>query len=136
MKDKVFRKYPVKERYKVLDGILEEVRGRLLEEIVILETIKVSPAYKHVFKLQFAVGEFDMVIFDEKTVTCEIFEIKHTDRINPAQFRHLNDSEKCRMCEYEYGEITGRTVLYRGKDCEVEGVKYRNVTDYLEELGF
>ena len=86
------------------------------------------------FKLIFAVGEFDMVIADEKTLTCEIFEIKHTDNVFSAQYKNLIDEEKCRLVEHDFGEIVGKTVLYRGEDTEVDGIKYRNVTRYLEEL--
>ena len=48
----------------------------MLEDIVILETKKSLPQWKKVFKLEFEYGEFDMVIHDEKDLTCEIFEIK------------------------------------------------------------
>ena len=41
-----------------------------------LETKKSLPQWKKVFKLEFEYGEFDMVIHDEKELTCEIFEIK------------------------------------------------------------
>ena len=55
------------------------------------------------FKLQFAVGEFDMVIYDEKENCCEIFEIKHSDKQVPAQYRHLADQEKCDKTERRFG---------------------------------
>ena len=58
MKDEVFLSYPLKQRRDVTDMILEEVRGRMLEEIVLLETIKALPRGKRAFKLEFAVGEW------------------------------------------------------------------------------
>lgn len=42
-----------------------------MEEIVLLETKKAFPE-KEVFKLKFAIGEFDMVIHDPEKVTCEM----------------------------------------------------------------
>ena len=59
----------------------------MLEDIVLLETMKSADREHRVFKLQFAVGEFDMVIYDEKENCCEIFEIKHSDKQVPAQYR-------------------------------------------------
>ena len=80
-------KNPVKER------ILSEVKGRMLEDIVLLETKKARPDCQ-VFKLQFPVGEFDMVIFDPESASCEIFEIKHSTMIVGNQYRHLADAQK------------------------------------------
>lgn len=88
-----------------------------------------------VFKLQFAVGEFDMVIYNEKENCCEIFEIKHSGKQVPAQYRHLLDQEKCDKTEQRFGPIRGRYVLYRGEDVTLEnGVHYRNVERYLNDL--
>ena len=134
MKDDVFRQYPAKDRKLIETQILEEVRGRMLEEIVLLETIKTLPPHKRAFKLQFPIGEFDMVIADFDDVTCEIYEIKHTDQIYEAQYKHLIDAEKVAQAEYEYGEITKRVVLYRGEDATVGSVEYKNVVSYLEGL--
>ena len=87
------------------------------------------------FKLQFAVGEFDMVIYDEKENCCEIFEIKHSGKQVPAQYRHLLDQEKCDKTEQRFGPIRGRYVLYRGEDVALEnGVHYLNVERYLNDL--
>lgn len=134
MKDDVFRKYPAKERKLIENQILEEVRGRMLEEIVLLETIKILPVHKRAFKLLFSIGEFDMVIADSNDVTCEIYEIKHTDQVYAAQYRHLIDPEKIKETEHEYGDITKRVVLYRGEDQTIGNIAYKNVAKYLEGL--
>lgn len=131
MKDNSFLQYPAAERKKVTDLILEEVRGRMLEEIVLLETIKAAPRGTRVFQLQFAVGEFDMVIASPDMPSCRIFEIKHTENVTAAQYRHLIDEEKCRQTEYAFGPIESKTVLYRGDDQTVDGIEYRNVEEYL-----
>lgn len=134
MKDEVFLAIPAEDRSLICDRILEEVRGRLMEEIVLLETAKASGKDHHVFKLQFDIGEFDMVIYNRQTNTCQIFEIKHSSQVFPAQYRHLIDPQKCADTEFHYGKITAKTVLYRGKDCEMDGILYRNVESYLEAL--
>lgn len=134
MQDEMFKKYPALQRKQILDRILEEVRGRMMEEVVLLETVKTLPGHKKAFKLFFAAGEFDMVVADTEDVSCEIFEIKHTNRIFPNQYRHLTDEEKCNQVIHEYGPILSKTVLYRGQDMEESGIHYRNVEKYLEAL--
>lgn len=134
MKDEVFKQYPAKERKEIENQILEEVRGRMLEEIVLLETVKALPKNKRAFKLLFPIGEFDMVIQDTDSMTCELYEIKHSDQIAREQHRHLSDEEKLKQTEHEFGTITKKTVLYRGEDQSLEDVFYRNVVEYLEEL--
>ena len=110
--------------------ILSEIMGRMMEDAVLLET-KLSLPKKQVFVLQFAVGEFDMVVFDPASSSCEIYEIKHSAELVPEQLRHLLDGEKCRATEHRFGTITGKYVIYRGPETEVEGVKYLNVEKYL-----
>lgn len=134
MRDESFRRYSAKDRLVVTNTILEEVRGRMLEEIVILETKKSLSVGKRVFKLLFNVGEFDMVIADEKTITCEIYEVKHTGNIYKDQYKNLLDEGKCAAAEHEYGAIIKKTVLYQGENDVIDGINYKNVTQYLEEL--
>ena len=134
MKDEVFKKYPVTEKKEIADQILEEVRGRMLEEIVLLETVKTLPKHKRAFKLLFPIGEFDMVIQDTDSMTCELYEIKHSDQIVKSQCRHLNDEEKLKQTKYEFGTITKKAVLYRGGNQSSEDVSYQNVVEYLEGL--
>lgn len=51
------------DRKRILERILNEIRGRMMEDIVVIETMRANPD-KEVFRLQFAVGEFDMVVVD------------------------------------------------------------------------
>ena len=119
----------------VTERILEEVRGRMMEDIVLLETMKAAGQNCRVFKLQFAAGEFDMVVYDTEENCCDIYEIKHSEKAIPNQYRHLIDEEKCQQTERRFGNIRGRYVLYRGKDAETEaGVIYQNVENYLKSL--
>ena len=104
-----------------------------MEDIVLLET-KMAYPEKKVFKLQFAVGEFDMVVFDPETLTCQIYEVKYSKERVPAQYRHIKDEEKCALTSHRYGDITGRYVIYRGEHAEVDGICYLNVEEYLKAL--
>lgn len=135
MKDERFQAVSEYEKNRIADRILEEVRGRMMEDIVLLETQRTVPKHQRVFKLQFAAGEFDMVRYDGKQNSCQIFEVKHSDKRVPEQYRHLVDEEKCRQTQARFGTITKRQVLYCGEDAQEEnGVLYGNVESYLKSL--
>lgn len=74
----------------------------MMEDIVLLETMKAADKDHRVFKLQFEAGEFDMVIYDQKENSCEIFEIKHSSKQVPFQYRHLVDEDKCQRTERRF----------------------------------
>ena len=131
MKDETFSALSELEKTQAAGRILEEVRGRMLEDIVLLETMKSADREHRVFKLQFAVGEFDMVIYDKVGQNCRIYEIKHSTEVNEKQTIHLRDAEKCQIVENRFGPISGKFVLYRGKDTFAEGVQYLNVENFL-----
>lgn len=135
LKDETFFSLSEYEKKMVTERILEEVRGRMMEDIVLLETMKAAGRNCRVFKLQFAAGEFDMVVYDTEENCCDLYEIKHSEKVVPRQYRHLLDEEKCHQTERRFGKIRGRYVLYRGKDMETEaGVNYQNVEKYLKLL--
>lgn len=131
--DETFSALSLPERTAVQERILSEIRGRMLEDIVLLETKLANPK-KQVFVLQFSVGEFDMVVFDPEAGSCRIFEIKHSEEAVPQQYRHLIDEQKCAQTEHRYGPITGKFVLYRGESQVVDGIRYQNVEEYLRSL--
>lgn len=134
-KDELFASLSEQEKTLVSERILEEVRGRMMEEIVLLETFKSAKKNKRVFKLTFSVGEYDMAIYDSKENTCECYEIKHSNQIVPAQTRYLVDEEKLNQTSKRFGRITKRCVLYRGEDTVLEnGIEYQNVEKYLKNL--
>lgn len=131
--DEKFNALSAAQRNRILERILSEIKGRMMEDIVLLETKLANPK-KQVFKLQFAVGEFDMVVHDPAMLTCEIYEIKHSKKVVEAQYRHLIDAEKCAETEHRFGQITGRYVIYRGESTEINGVQYLNVEQYLKSI--
>lgn len=131
--DESFQNISARERKRIQEGILDEIKGRMMEEIVLLETKKAYPE-KSVFKLKFAVGEFDMVVCDEKDVTCEIYEIKHSKEQVPAQYRHLINEKKCSDTAFRFGDIIRRCVIYRGQSDASGQVEYMNVEEYLKGL--
>ena len=131
--DRLFSDLSVEKKTYIIERIRNEVRGRMMEDIVLLETSKANPD-KQVFKLQFAVGEYDMVIFDPETISCEIFEIKHSSETDSNQTRYLIDTEKNSETEFRFGKITSRNLIYRGDSKVISDVRYLNVEEYLNQL--
>lgn len=136
MKDETFRALSGEARDYVTERILEEVRGRMMEDIILLETLKALPKKRYeVFKLQFTTGEFDMVVRDRVENRCALYEIKHSTEYADRQARHLRDEEKLGIAEHKCGEIAGRYVLYNGEDFDAEdGIAYRNAAQFLKQL--
>lgn len=136
LKDEYFQQLDEREKTYIQDRILEGVRGRMLEDIILIETAKAlnSSRYK-VFKLQFDRGEFDMVVYDKQEHCCDVYEIKHSDKMVYDQTKHLIDEEKIALTERRFGEVRGKFVLYRGEMKENEsGILYQNASDYLNGL--
>lgn len=141
MQDDIFRELSLEERKRITARIIDEIKGRMMEDIVLLET-KLSKKNCEVFRLQFAIGEFDMVVFDPDEGTCEIYEIKHSKEVVPQQCKHLLDEQKCKDTEFRYGTISGKYVIYRGATTSLaqagvetpEDVIYLNVEEYLKKL--
>lgn len=133
-KDELFSGLKEEEKDYVCGKILNEVKGRMLEEIVLYETMRKLQKTAEVFKLQFASGEFDMVVMDKDSYECKIYEIKHAMTADENQYKHLIDGEKCAMVEKSFGKITGKYVLYRGSDETTAGIEYLNVSEYLKGL--
>lgn len=131
--DEQFQELSLKERNIVLSRLMSEIKGRMMEDLVLLETVIANPD-KKVFKLQFAVGEFDMVVFDPDKANCQIYEIKYSEERIKNQYRHLIDEKKCSLTTHRYGDITGKYVIYRGEDIEIDGIQYLNVEKYIKSL--
>ena len=132
MQDAYFASIPEADKAYITGKILDDVKGRMLEDIVLLEVRKTAPSTMEAFKFKFdAGGEFDMVIYDKTSQNCRIYEIKHSTETNEKQTLHLRDAEKCQIIENRFGPISGKFVLYRGKDTFAEGVQYLNVENFL-----
>lgn len=135
MQDEYFRSVSELDKEYVVTKILDDVKGRMLEDIVLLEVQKLVSRNEEVFKFKFdSGGEFDMVIYDKQKHTCRIYEVKHSMEIAEKQTRYLNDTDKCKIIESKFGAIIGKYVLYRGEDTIVGDVQYLNVEQFLCEL--
>ncbi len=136
MQDEYFAARSESDKTHIAEKILEDVKGRMMEDIILLETSKASSKNKEVFKFRFNDGgEYDMVVFDRESGTCRLYEVKHSDKIVDQQARYLRDETKLALISHRFGEIKGRYVIYRGETQEVEGIQYVNAESYLKALG-
>ena len=133
LNDNYFRSISIDMQNYIIHRVINEIKGRMAEDIVLLET-KLAMKKNRVFKLQFAVGEFDMVITYPETLETEIFEIKYSKEIVKEQTRFLIDEEKCNQTAFQFGRIRKKTVIYRGNSTIVDGIHYKNIEEYLSEL--
>ena len=131
--DENFSALSIIERNRVIERTLGAIKGRMIEDLILLET-KIARPNKQVFQLQFAVGEFDMVVCDPESLTCEIFEIKLSKEVVPQQYQHLINQDKCVETEHRFGRIAGKYVIYRGEETSAGDIQYLNVEEYLKSL--
>lgn len=131
--DEKFNNLSLIEKDYTSKRILNEIKGRMMEEIVLLETQIANPN-KEIFKLKFAIGEYDMVVFDARTLSCEIYEIKYSTEVVRDQYKHLIDQEKIDLTEFKFGKIRNKYIIYRGKPTIIENIKYLNIEEYLKSL--
>ena len=135
MQDETFGQLTEDERTFITDRILEEVRGRMLEDIVLLETMKALGRNYDVFKYQFATGEYDMLIYGRNERGCAAYEIKHSDKCVSEQSRHLRNENMLSLTTPRFGTLEGRYVLYLGENKDTEdGIAYRNAEQFLKAL--
>lgn len=132
MQDAYFKSISEKDKAYIIDKILSDVKGKMLEDIVLLEVQKSLSKGKEVFQFRFDLGgEFDMVIYDINSHTCSVYEIKHSDKLVAEQAKHLLNKNKCDIIESKYGRITDKCVLYRGENSVLGEIKYLNVEQFL-----
>ena len=135
MQDETFGQLTEDEKTFITDRILEEVRGRMLEDIVLLETMKALGRNYDVFKYQFATGEYDMLIYGRNERGCAAYEIKHSDKCVSEQSRHLRNENMLSLTTPRFGTLEGRYVLYLGENKDTEdGIAYRNAEQFLKVL--
>jgi hypothetical protein len=134
MKDPLFQSFSEWEKKLATDKILEDVRGRMMEDIVLLERMRTLPRGKRAFKLILSRKEFDMTVYDTQKNTCEEYEIKHSMQRTAEQTQALLDEELDREVERKYGRIVRKCVIYRGEDGYEGPVEYLNAEKYLMSL--
>lgn len=118
----------------VTELLLNDVKGRMLEDIVLLESTLTLRKDHTVFKYRCIDNkEIDMVIYNGNSNSFDIYEIKHSDAVSfESQTKYLRDEELLGRLTKEYGNLNHRRVLYRGESRTIEGIEYINVAEYLK----
>ena len=123
--------YSIKEY--ITQKILSDVKGRMLEDIVLLEISNRKQKGFLTFKYFFMQGgEYDLVSFNVFEKTLDLFEIKHSKEVAfDNQTKYLTNEGMTNKIQEQFGIIKGRYVLYRGEDKDVDNIHYLNVENYL-----
>ena len=75
-----------------------------------------------------------MPMQNANTNTCEIYEIKHSNKISfDKQTKNLLNENKCKIIENQIGKMVKKGVLYRGKTQKVNNIEYINIIEYLKQ---
>ena len=132
--DEEFSLFSRREQKLATQKILEDVRGRMMEDIVLYETALKYPK-GDVCRVDLGDGrDIDMLIYDAENDTCSIFEIKHSTSAAPAQYRIITDEEICEKITRKFGSISRRAVIYRGPSfTDAAGMEYIRVEEYLNQ---
>lgn len=116
----------------VKEKLLSDVKGKMIEDMVIYETSIHNP---NTFKMYFGFnGEYDMVTINQKDNQSDIYEIKYAKTRSENQYRFLKDERLQNIFENKYPKISKRTVLYRGENNVEENIAYLNVEQYLSSI--
>ncbi len=114
---------------------LREVRAKMLEEIVLLETEKALEGRYQVYKLQINAGVFGMIAYNTEDNNCFICELHADDKLAPDQYRRLADADKYAQIAKRFGPITKRFILCSNpQDQPVGDILFCRVEDYLKNL--
>lgn len=135
LKDKYFDSLNNNKKKVIIDKIISDIKGRMLEDIVLLDTF-LSQDKHYIFKYRTVDNkEIDMVDYDEESMSSIIYEIKHSKEVAFVnQTKYLNDEAINNNIARLYGPINSKNVLYRGESKDIQSIKYINVEEYLKSL--
>ncbi len=125
------------ERRIIRDLLMDEVRTRLLEDAVWneLRHARWGKSPSQVNRVPFAPGAYGFVIADDEELACEVVVLTTDALRTAAHLRYIDDPARLDVLEHRFGTITGRTVLYNGRDARLaSGIVYRNLAKYLAHL--
>jgi hypothetical protein len=142
------------EKYNVLLQAMKEYTGGiLLEYLIISDTVRyLSSELYDISQIRVTIkgqsqGEIDLVVYDRTADEASLFEIKHSDKIDKNQLKHLVSPDFTRKILVSRPDtmIKSYNVIYRGvtvldfvytddvTDNSV-AVRYINAEDYLCEI--
>lgn len=121
----------------ILRKLDEDVRGRILEDIVSLQTARTFSGRNYDIETvrNNATGqEADLVVSDSRNMRCAAFEVKHSSSAVPEQWKHLSSEDFCRYIESNTGvPVMAKAVIYTGRSRTTKDGEYINVEEYLKD---
>ncbi len=137
LQDNYFKMVSEKNKEIILNKILQDVKGRMLEDIVLLESTYKKNRNEEVFKYidnQKNI-EYNMVKYNKHTNKFVVYEIKHSSKVDlNAQAKHLKNVEALKEMAKKFGILESKKVLYKGICREVGEIYYLTVETYLKNL--
>ena len=134
--DDYFMSLDYKTRENIKTILLNDVKGKMLEEIINIALIKKYNKKDYdIFKYRFIRGgEFDIVVVNNKNHDVDLYEIKHTSNINSNQTKYLDDNNMLNAISYSFGNIKNKYVLYKGDNKKINDINYVNIERFLSSL--
>ena len=116
----------------MVEKVMGDVRARMLEDIILLETEKAAQGSRQVYKLQINAGVFGMVVYDPQENSCTICELRSDMKAFSDQYRRLSDTDKYNQIEKRFGPIRQRFVLCDDPETlSADGITFCRAEDYL-----
>ena len=134
--DPLLNRLGAAERKTLRDTLTGALGFRLLEDAVWNELRHAqNGSAVEVKRIPFAPDANAFVAANGNDLSCEVFVVTTDSARSPEHLRYLDDPARLDAVEHRYGLITGRTVLYSGRDARLaSGVSYRNLFNYLTRL--
>ena len=124
---------------RVIEGIQTHTEGELLELSCLIVLAKQAEKHDKLdtclakFRLHSGDREVDAILFNRKTSTLYLYEVKRSTQFKSEYAKHLSDNEFVSELQRIYGANNiVKTVLYRGADTDSGvSVSYKNIENYL-----
>ncbi len=117
--------------------ILEDIEGRLLEEVIVVNMIQLYGDIYEVYKYESDIGETDIVVEEKGTNRIDLIEVKRSSQIIPEyQAKWLIDKSIENELTQDKGKsIQNRYIFYLGKTQDIVFnntiIKYINTFEFF-----
>ncbi len=117
----------------IIQKILSDVKGRMLEDIILYEKTRIKTEDELVFKyIDSMGGEYDMVVYNRKENSYQLYEVKHSSVVSfENQTKYLNNKKMFERLTKGNGTLKSKIVLYTGNIQKVKDVQYIDAAAYL-----
>ena len=131
--DRMFESLSADERATIADTILNDIKDRLLIDLVLIET-SARKNTCNVFEMDFVDDSVDMVISNPDTTSCELYCVSSATDITDIASPSLFDPLICQRVSHRCGNIEGKYIIYRGEDYHSDKAQYLNILTFLDSI--